>query len=187
MGDYLRNGVKIGTCGSAYYATKSMLEAVKSDPEAAYYLDPKNKCNFAFPFPEYDGKKVGEISNFHAGRAEFFFEFAGDAYHQDICTHLHPRGGAGINLFHPCPYNGGRSSANFKNVPTWRLSRQVNIDGRLHIMAECIYCEAPNYFSKEEAATVCEWIETRKHSTEESRLYYLEIAKRIKQTYNESN
>lgn len=65
MGDYLKNGEKIGTCGDAYYATKQMLEKHKDDPESGYYLNPENGCSFAFPYPAYDGKDVGGISNFH--------------------------------------------------------------------------------------------------------------------------
>lgn len=68
MGDYTNTGIKIGTCGVGYYATRKMLENYHShDSEVNYYLKPENKCWFAFPFPQWDNKKVGEITIFHIG------------------------------------------------------------------------------------------------------------------------
>lgn len=160
MGDYLKNGQKIGTCGSAYYATKSMLEAVKTDPEAAYYLDPKNKCSFAFPFPQYYGKKVGEISNFHEGdRAEqvVMLKRAGvESFHKQIVHHIHPRGGQGLNLFCDCPYhNPEKVSKNFDDeFLRFYLREQLYFNNELHVSGECIYCGEKNIFSAEEAQEI---------------------------------
>lgn len=67
MGDYTRNNVKIGTCGRAYYSTRRMLMEYhdQGDPEVRWYLDPVNKAEFAFPFPEWDHKRIGTISSIH--------------------------------------------------------------------------------------------------------------------------
>lgn len=145
MGDYTKTGVKIGTCGRAYYATKKMLQDISTDPEAAYYLNPKNACSFAFPFPEYDGLKVGEISNFHEGqRVEYFFKLPkGNGIHGQIVHHVHPNGGEGINLFIDCPYTeGSKVSQNFKpDFETFRLMEECYNDGKLSVVCSCIYCE----------------------------------------------
>lgn len=191
MGDYTKSGEKIGTCGNAYYATLPMLKDLANyagEDEAGYYIDPKNNCTFAFPFPMYDGKKVGEFSNFHEGqRAEFFFDLPAsiESHHGEIVHHVHPRGGAGINLFIDCPFGGGKAASHNldKSTITYRLTNQIYYKGSLHIQAECIYCQERNIFSKEEAQIMCEWIESRKHDTEEQKAYYLEISKRIKATY----
>ena len=154
MGDYTKSGVKIGTCGQAYYATKSMLEAIKSDPEAAHYLNPVNGCSFAFPFPEYDGKKVGEISNFHSDqRAEYYiFLKPGNSLHKDIIHHVHPKMGQGINLFFPCPVSAeSKHSRNFdKSYETFRITDQAYVGGKLVMMVECIYCEQKQYLDETE-------------------------------------
>lgn len=69
MGDYTKNGTKIGTCGKAYYSTYKALkqhpDALDASSDVAMYLKKENGCSFAFPFPEFKGKKVGEISQFH--------------------------------------------------------------------------------------------------------------------------
>lgn len=144
MGDYLKNGAKIGTCGQAYYATRKALEAVRHDEEAAIYLNPANACSFAFPFPEYDGKAVGEISNFHDGqRADYFFKLPkGCGIHGTITHHIHPRGAEGINLFIPCPYSAGsNTSRNFNpEFETFRLTSEKYENGKLRVLVECVYC-----------------------------------------------
>lgn len=144
MGDYLKNGAKIGTCGQAYYATKKALEAVRHDEEAAAYLNPENGCSFAFPFPEYDGKAVGEISNFHDGeRADYFFKLPkGSGIHGTITHHIHPKGAEGINLFIPCPYSAGsNTSRNFNpEFETFRLTSEKYENGKIRVMVECVYC-----------------------------------------------
>ena len=61
MGDYTKKGEKIGTCGTAYYATKEMIEkeflSGDTSPDIKYYLDPKESINFAFPL------KLNKISD----------------------------------------------------------------------------------------------------------------------------
>lgn len=157
MGDYTKNGVKIGTCGHAYYATKQMLEDIKTDPEAKQYLDPKNKCSFAFPFPEYDGKKVGEISNFHEGeRAEQIIIIkreGNNTFHKHIIHHIHPKGGQGVNLFCNCPYESTEKTSRFEDK-YFRFNlkdQKYYSSGELTITGDCIYCGESNVFTKEEA------------------------------------
>jgi hypothetical protein len=145
MGDYLKNGAKIGTCGRAYYATKKQLEKFANEEEVQYYLDPKKGCSFAFPFPEYDNKEAGQISNFHEGeRAEYFFSLpANTGLHTQITHHIHPRGGEGINLFIDCPYkNPDIASRNFsKDFERFRLIEQGYHNEVLSVVVECVYCQ----------------------------------------------
>jgi uncharacterized protein involved in tolerance to divalent cations len=211
MGDYTNSGQKIGTCGNAYYSTKKMLKDLYASGErhgdVAGYLNTENYITFAFPFPEYDGKKIGEISNFHEGeRIDYFFDFLNpkESVHKEITTHIHPKGGQGINLFTPCPHSdNSKVSNNFKKeVVTFRLVGQINErDGNLKIVAECIYCNTKNVFSKKEANQIIKVIKekaeraqksaTYTHHYHESEInrfkkeaeYNLEIAKRIKETY----
>jgi len=163
MGDYTKTGVKIGTCGRAYYATKGQLERYSlktpNDPEVNFYLDPKNKCHYAFPFPEYDYKGIGEITSFHPGeRAEQIIMIKKNdqelTYHSKIVHHIHPKGGQGINLYCDCPYHSPANvSQNFKDdYIRFNLNNHVqNSDGSMSISGECIYCGESNIFTQAEA------------------------------------
>ena len=205
MGDYTQKGFKIGTCGNAYYATKKMIEveylAGDHGSDVSYYLNKEQYISFAFPFPEYDGKRIGGISNFHEGqRVDFFFKFDGDGCHDTICHHVHPKGGVGVNVFVPCPCSEhSQTSNNFdkKADQTFRLVSQINSEknGKLFIAAECIYCKTMNVFSKSEALQVAKNILTdaqwfvryAKTSNLEDNvkkaLYFKLIAERIILTY----
>jgi hypothetical protein len=180
MGDYLNNGKKIGTCGRAYYATFESLQEYKHEEEAGAYLNPKNKCSFAFPFPEYDGKKAGDISNFHEGeRAEYFFNLpAKSGIHGTITHHLHPKGGWGINVFIDCPYISERVSSNFnKEVETFRLSEVCFLDsGKLGVLVECIYCGQRQVLSEQEIQIAIDYfydqaVKTKKESEREKYIH----------------
>lgn len=209
MGDYTKSGEKIGTCGMAYYATKRMIQETFNSGDHSddikYYLNKKESIYFAFPFPEYDNKKIGEISNFHEGeRTDFYFDFIGESHHKDITTHLHPKGGAGINLFHPCPYSeNANTSTNFdKDKKTFRLTYQWNDrkTGNLFIVGECIYCGAQNIFESDEALQIVKTLKEKAnylklqsensyyHSSERERYlkesnYILKICVRMLETY----
>jgi len=172
MGDFTKNGTKIGTCGSGYYATLEMLEKhvlkYGNIDDAAWYIDPKQSCNFAFPFPEYDGKAIGDISNFHAeDRTNFYFAIEiGETdmvHHKDICTNVHPDGGNGVNLFHPCPcLDFSKTSVNFdRSKQTFRLECQVYYQKSLCISGRCIYCGCSNVFSFDEALKIVEGLIAR--------------------------
>lgn len=71
MGDFTNNGTKIGTCGKAYYATYWQIvknfQTHGNNGDVIYYYNLKreNGFSYAFPFPEFDGKKLGDISQFH--------------------------------------------------------------------------------------------------------------------------
>ena len=211
MGDFTKKNEKIGTCGHAYYATKEMLENEHnldpSDGEVNYYLNPKNKCHFAFPFPKYDGKKIGEMSNFHKGdREEFTFSFETDeSAHGTITHHVHPKGAQGINLFVPCPYTDEKvASRNFnKETKIFRLVGQHYFKGELLLTAECVYCKTLNVFSNEESLKLAEQLrkESEKliksaknnyyHESERVRYeneatFLMEIVKRILAMVNEN-
>jgi len=165
MGDYTKAGAKIGTCGAAYYATKEMIQAEHDKGDTSddirYYLDPKQPIRFAFPFPEYDGKKIGEISNFHEDqRADFFFKWAGESFHKEVINHIHPKGGQGVNLASNCPQDITKERFNAINPDshTYRLVYQINDrqTGKLAIAAECIYCNTLNVFEEHEAYQITE-------------------------------
>lgn len=169
MGDYLKNGVgaKIGTCGRAYYATKEMLEKVSHDPEAGYYLNPANSCFFAFPFPQFDGKQIGDISVFHTEeKDEFVVELASEgrqSFHKPLVFHKHPKGGAGLNFFCDCPYhNSDKTSRNFdgQNLKFY-LKYQTYFNGELCVAGECIYCRELNIFDAEEVVEMAQNLKQR--------------------------
>lgn len=159
MGDYTKTGVKIGTCGQAYYATKKQLEEAKhtGDPEVSYYLNPEKKCSFAFPYPEFDGKELGDISIFHKEAHELIvLEISKEhrTFHKQLTFHTHPTGGQGINLFCDCPYHNKENiSRNFDgNTERFYLRyEQMQEDGNTAIVGECIYCGESNVFYKHEA------------------------------------
>jgi hypothetical protein len=210
MGDYTKKGVKIGTCGNAYYATLPMLlkERYTGDSEIDYYCDPKNKCSFAFPFPLYDGKRIGEISGFHDS-IDCFVDLPEsiESLHTDIVHHVHPKGGAGINLFIPCPFDkekGSRHSRNLdKSKMTFKIVGQSYGCGDLAVVVECIYCKQSQMLTKQEAIMACDnllaqaekdlmWSKREKnlhpdcanweHHLRESN-FKTEVAKRIIETY----
>jgi hypothetical protein len=186
MGDYTKSGAKIGSCGEAYYATKQMLEAVNdNDSVVAAYLDPKNKCAFAFPFPEYDGMQIGQMSNFHEGeRVEltFFFPANIESHHTQVLYQLSPKGAPMKNLYCQCPQKYKEGASEHDHI-YFRLYGQIWHEGSLKITAECPYCKCSNIFDKEEAELICTTFFDKFSDNKDTQAYYSEIAKRIRATY----
>jgi hypothetical protein len=212
MGDYTKNGIKIGTCGTAYYATKKQLESMKYDSEARYYLNPENKCRLAFPLPEFDNKQIGEISIFHLETFKLpILQISSEnkTFHKKIVHHIHPAGGNGINLFCDCPSHSSENvSTNFdsKNVLFYLRYETFTGEGdNMAIVGECIYCGELNVFEESEALEACENLlkEAQYNRRESARPEYInasnkdfhlkkaseleEIVKRIKNTYKIEN
>lgn len=208
MGDYTAKGVKLGTCGRAYYATKNQIKELAQDSETKYYLNSENKCMFAFPLPEFDNKKAGEISIFHKEERDLTvleIKNTNFTFHQKIVFHKHPVGGSGINLFCDCPYHSKENvSRNFNDDTLKFYLKYQSYTGKgeeMAIVAECIYCGESNVFEKSEAEEACEvliknavWNETEAKRPEyknctnsETHLKKAEelreIAKRILETY----
>lgn len=162
MGDYTNNGIKLGTCGRAYYATKSMIEALPKDTEANYYLNPENKAFFAFTLPEFDGKKAGEISIFHKPENELIvLEINKNSvtHHKQIIHHVHPAGGQGVNLFCDCPYHSTENTSRFNDETIKFYLKYQTFTGEgdeMAIVGECIYCKETNIFEKHEAEEAAE-------------------------------
>lgn len=183
MGDYTKSGVKIGTCGDAYYATLPMLkaEADKGDIQSWHYIQPENGCTFAFPFPEYDKRRIGDISNFHSDQwMPFYFRFKGKSFHKRVVTHMQPEGCPGVNVFSVCPQdreNEKRSCSQMGDSDTFRLYGQCYHEGTLHVVGECPYCKALTIFDAEEAASIAGTVRQMNHSNAN------EIANRIEATY----
>lgn len=157
MGDYTNNGIKLGTCGRAYYATKSMIEALPKDTETSGYLNPINKASFAFPLPEFDGKEAGEISIFHKPENELIvLEINKNSFthHKKIVHHVHPAGGQGVNLFCDCPYHSTENTSRFNDETIKFYLKYQTFTGEgdeMAIVGECIYCKETNIFEKHEA------------------------------------
>lgn len=162
MGDYTNNGIKLGTCGKAYYATKSMIEALPTDAETKYYLNPENKASFAFPLPEFDGKEAGEISIFHKPENELIvLEINKNSvtHHKKIVHHVHPAGGQGVNLFCDCPYHSTENTSRFNDETIKFYLKYQTFTGEgeeMAIVGECIYCKETNIFEKHEAEEAAE-------------------------------
>lgn len=183
MGDYTKKGVKIGTTGQAYYATLGMLVhhntfIDSSDPEVRYYIEPKNKCTFAFPFPQWDGKAIGEISSFH-DNPECIIALPNDgkSYHQDIVHHVHPKGGEGVNLFVECPYGTKDKSRYSRNLDTSVVRFQIVgqkycSDGSLGVLVKCIYCNETQVLDEKEAAIASEYLVNKAECEERQAKYY---------------
>ena len=162
MGDYTNNGIKLGTCGRAYYATKSMIEALPKDTETNGYLNPKNKAMFAFPLPEFDGKEAGEISIFHKEKRDLTvieIDKNNNTFHGKIVHHVHPAGGQGINLFCDCPYHSTENTSRFNDETIKFYLKYQSFTGEgeeMAIVGECIYCNETNIFEKHEAEEAAE-------------------------------
>lgn len=208
MGDYTKNGIKLGTCGKAYYATKSMIEALPTDAETKYYLNPKNKCMFAFPLPEFDNKKAGDISIFHKEQRDLTviqINKKHKTFHGNITHHIHPVGGQGVNLFCDCPYHSTEKTSRFNDEMVKFYLKYQSYTGegnQIAIVGECIYCGETNVFEKHEAEEAANnlisqaiWNENEAKRPEykgfvnadthrEKALELREIAKRILETYN---
>ena len=186
MGDYTKSGAKIGTCGEGYYATKQMLEAVNdNNSTVAAYLNPNGKCSFAFPFPEYDGMQIGQMSNFHEGERvdlTFFFPANIESHHKQVLYQFSPKGAPMKNLYCECPQKYRENTLEHEHI-YFRLTEQVWHDGQLKIAAVCPYCETSNIFSKEEAELICTTYFDKFSENKNTQAYYSEIAKRIRATY----
>jgi hypothetical protein len=186
MGDYIKD-IKIGTCGNAYYATKPHLESYASHPEAAYYLKPENNCLFAFPFPEWDRKPIGNYSVFHGEQQTVCLyvptnRITGHTHHKDIYHHMHPAGAPGINVAAPCPQS---KPHHLIDKQVYHLYGQQYYGGKLHIVGKCAYCGHENIFTHKEAKAACEYLTKVAESSgsEERREYLAEIVRRILATY----
>ena len=152
MGDYLKNGAKIGTCGQGYYATYKDLvkEAQKGDEEAQYYIDPEKKCSHAFPYPEFRTKKIGDYSVFHMEQVDLFvisIPKGIQSFHGHVHTHIRPSGGKRIVFSNPCPHNED-------DVLKFYLRYTTFYAGKLSIVGECIYCGTANIFDESEACII---------------------------------
>ena len=167
MGDYAINNkgqdVKIGTCGAGYYTTFKMLENLKQkNSDVKHYLKGEG-ISCAFPFPEYDDKECGEISQFHSDQKIFFsIEIPKDLkiYHSKVSHHLHPREGinGGVNVYFECPYENENISTNFdKNKISLLLEYEYRKEGKGHIQCTCPYCDEQNYFDIEEIKKILEY------------------------------
>ena len=202
MGDYTKNGAKIGTCGVGYYATKKMLEDLKAknqEGEGRYYLEPKNGSSFAFPFPEFDGKKAGDISVFHKEEKDHFQirvkREGSQTHHKDLVFHKHPVGGQGLNFFCKCPYHSEENvSKNFsEEYVKFHLKYQQYFQNELAIAGDCIYCGCNNVFEKHEAEEAAsyliieaDFIDAKENASpyeKEQAELKREVAKRIIETY----
>lgn len=135
MGDFLRNGKKIGTCGHAYYATREHLEAYAGDPEADFYLDPKNACITAFPFPDFDGKKAGDYSVFsgHGERPKIAFPLIdAESWHTADC------------------------SCSKKQIQVFEIyGESYHDDGERGVLVLCKECHMTQILSDDEARQAC--------------------------------
>ena len=204
MGDYTNSGAKIGTCGNAYYATYKMIMRNKHDGDCSHYANPKNTCTFAFPFPEWDDKEIGEISNFHQDQwIPFYFNFNGESHHKRMVFHSHPQGAPGVNIFAPCPQDRSAPadsvSANMPAHDTFRLSSTAFWDdGNMYIVGTCPYCGGLTLFNPDEAAQIVAGIRARTYrfysheagayiEDTKQRDYDREIARRIEEIYSWAN
>lgn len=156
MGDYTKNGTKIGTCGGGYYATLAALQKLAENPaeeEARYCIDPKNKCSFAFPFPANDGKKVGEVNYRNEGE---YFELPATlaSYHEKMSLSV-PHAVAGrcpIYVAFDCPHEKTGQTKGF-------IMRSVayGSDSLLHIGVTCAYCGAGQTLDEEDIYHIVNW------------------------------
>jgi len=208
MGDYAKNGVKLGTCGRAYYATKSMIENLQQDSETRSYLNPTNKAHFAFPYPEFDNQNAGDISIFHKPNNELLvleIDKKHRTHHKQIVHHIHPSGGQGLNLFCDCPYHSNENvSKNFTHETVKFYLKYQTFTGesdKMAIVGECIYCGESNIFEEHEAIEAAvnlvnqaKWNETQANRKEyqgtanqdshnNKALYLRLMASRILETY----
>lgn len=201
MGDFISNGEKIGTTGTAYYTTKEMLEKLSGSQLGAdgkYYLDSKNNCSFAFPFPEFDNKKVGSISIFHKEERDFFQirlkREGAKTHHKEVVFHKHPAGSQGVNFYCNCPYHEEAKTSVFtEQYIKFHLKYQQFFQGELAIAGECIFCGCTNLFEKHEAIEAAGYLvieadfidaseKPSSYQQEEAKLKR-EVAKRIIATY----
>ena len=157
MGDYTTNNkkqeVKIGTCGAGYYSTFNQLKALRTPSEDAKdYLSQNSFC--AFPFPDYDKKQCGEISQFHSGeRVEFpvYMPEGIEVYHSTVQVEVKGRHNAPKKIMNvDCPDTGKHSSILF-------LDWQIKKEGILYPMAVCPYCGQMSYFNNDEVKKIVEY------------------------------
>ena len=192
MGDYAKNNkgheFKIGTCGNAYYATLEQLQNITNKcTEINYYLNPANKCQFAFPFPEYKHKEAGEISNFHEGqKVDFVIQLDAEnqSWHENIYTHVHPKGCSGQNLISECP-----QKETPRRMPTNKNSfylRSLSFDKEQNLVVgvECCYCQRVNILDEAELLSVMKSLETENELLSKESRYFTEEQRKTKIDYH---
>lgn len=209
MGDYTKNNkgheVKIGTCGAGYYTTFKQLQKLHTPSnDAKHYLEKHDGTTYVFPFPDHDHKECGTISQFHSNEKIHFFINIPEGvkvHHSKIAHHMHPKGGAQINVFFDCPHENEHVSNNFdKKAVKMSVDYQVVCGGKFHVMGGCIYCNEQNYFSQDEAVQIVEFnaaplrsellrLEGKTDDNTKLRVaqinYQLEVLNRILSTYEQ--
>lgn len=182
MGDYLENGKKIGTCGVAHYATKKQLEAVRQGQEVAYYLNPENRCTFAFPHLEYERKQAGDISNYHEEEAACLVVTVPEdwkSHHKQAISYKSAKNVPTMVAFATCPNTSNSDQYVY-------LTHQRFVDGKLNAVVTCPYCKGQSYLTPEEAEVLAIQLEEREGGSDDVKRYR-HAAKELRETYTDKS
>lgn len=187
MGEYIMvdgEETKLGTCEDLYYVRYAdLVEAVKSGRTAMVsgnlsprqYLDPQYGFRFRFPFPDEDGKDIGEYEEYDRGYTICApLGFMEGVDHREMIHGLsplgQPHGGHYLTVKTPCPQapdnpkrhvfkaNGPASGNPNQEYEVIQIVQQRPMeDGKLWTVARCAYCGARFRFDEEDALKLIDY------------------------------
>lgn len=191
MGEYLTiagKSVKIGTCENMYYATFRQLKNCKAKG-INEYLNPENGYRYRFPFPDEDGRKLGDYENYDRGVLFQVPRSTGvEICHDTIFlrTDNFSRGTnnpPAVGFRVPCVQSDKFPVEKFDWDKTserviFEVVQQKQVDGQLWTIVRCPYCGELSRIDAKEAVAIHEYV--MQNGTNEQK----EIIKRMLVGYN---
>ena len=191
MGEYVKLNnkiIKLGTCEDLYYArfdqikdNLTMMTKVDGNDEPAGYLDPKNGYRYRFPFPDEDGRKLGEYEKHERGLlVGVSYEVFAGVEHNKICRSTDCQSGYNVNHYLTCPADPAfvqTCSPRTSRAPV-EIVQQKQVDGELWTVCRCGWCRTLFRLPKEQARKLCDCI-LEQYKDE----YWQEVVQRIMAGY----
>ena len=114
MGEYVKfqnKIIKLGTCEDLYYGrfqqikdNLALMQQVDGNDKPEQYLNPENGYRYRFPFPDEDGRKLGEYEKHERGLLiGVSYEVLTGVEHNKICKSTDCQGGYNVNHYIICP------------------------------------------------------------------------------------
>ncbi len=191
MGEYVKFNnqvIKLGTCEDLYYARFQqikdnlyLMEKVEGNDVPAGYLEPKHGYRYRFPFPDEDGRKLGDYENSDRGLLVGVpYNVFQETEHTKICRATNCQGGYNVNHYLTCPADPDfieTCSPRPRSAPI-EIVQQKQVDGQLWTVCRCGWCQSKFRIPRETAEILCAAI------VDESKdEYWQEVAKRIMAGY----
>ena len=149
MGEYLSNGVKVGTCENLYYATFAQLKKSVNCIANSCFLKESNGYRYRFPFPDEKNIEIGMYENFDRGLPVVIRENNLDIFSDVDHGTMFYRVDKSLELKHsqigailPCPYEKEKSGLYrfYSRDHEYNIVQQKQVNGKLWLVMDCPLC-----------------------------------------------